>query len=240
MNKLNFLRAKINFYLNELKDKRGRIITNFIYALILLSVLDFSLQTIPNYNRFHPSLAKFEFVVLVIFTIEYILRVFSSKNPLKFIVSFYGIIDLITILPSFFGLAYDIRSLRVLRLLRIFGNYSASKNLKKSFNDVKSELGFFSLATLLLLYVAGTGIYHFENEAQPEAFSSIFDSIWWAVATLTTVGYGDIYPITAGGKIFATLIVFLGLGLVTVPTALIASSFTSAFKEGKKEDNKEA
>lgn len=240
MNKLNFLRAKINFYLNESKDKRGKIITNFIYALILLSVLDFSLQTIPNYNRFHPSLAKFEFVVLVIFTIEYILRVFSSKNPLKFIVSFYGIIDLITILPSFFGLAYDIRSLRVLRLLRIFGNYSASKNLKKSFNDVKSELSFFSLATLLLLYVAGTGIYHFENKAQPEAFSSIFDSIWWAVATLTTVGYGDIYPITAGGKIFATLIVFLGLGLVTVPTALIASSFTSAFKEGKKEDNKEA
>ena len=142
MNKLNFLRAKINFYLNESKDKRGKIINNFIYALILLSVLDFSLQTIPNYNRFHPSLAKFEFVVLVIFTIEYILRVFSSKNPLKFIVSFYGIIDLITILPSFFGLAYDIRSLRVLRLLRIFGNYSAFNsdifNKNKFLKDLKS------------------------------------------------------------------------------------------------------
>ena len=237
MKKIRFLRNKINSYLNDTFNYTSKIINRAINFLILLSVLDFSLQTIPDFSRLHPSLEKFEYLVLIIFMVEYVLRVFSSNKPLKFIFSFYGLIDLITILPSVFGLSYDIRSLRILRLLRIFRNYSATKNLRKSFNDVKSELGFFSLAALLLLYVAGTGIYHFEHEAQPEAFTSIFDSLWWAVATLTTVGYGDIYPITAGGKIFATIIVFLGLGLVTVPTALIASSFTSAFHNNKNDKN---
>ena len=235
MGKIKFIREKIHFYLSDNTNKISIGINRFINVLILLSVLDFSMQTVPTWTRFHPSLANFEYIVFVFFSIEYFLRVFSAPKPFKFIFSFFGLVDLITITPSLLGLAYDIRTLRVLRLLRVFKNYEATKNLRKSFIDVKSELGFFSLATLFLLFIAGTGIYHFEHEAQPEAFASIFDSIWWAVATLTTVGYGDIYPITVGGKVFSTIIVFLGLGLVTVPTALIASSFTAAFAK-KKED----
>ena len=103
--------------------------------------------------------------------------------------------------------------------------------IRKSFKSIKRELFLFSLATLLLLYFSSIGIYFFENQAQPEAFSSIFDAMWWAVATLTTVGYGDVYPITTGGKIFASIIVFIGLGLVAIPTGLIASSLTRAFQE---------
>ena len=83
----------------------------------------------------------------------------------------------------------------------------------------------------MLLYFSSIGIYYFENEAQPEVFTSMFDAMWWSVATLTTVGYGDVYPITNGGKIFASMIVFIGLGLVAIPTGLIASSLTKAFQE---------
>jgi voltage-gated potassium channel len=85
----------------------------------------------------------------------------------------------------------------------------------------------------LLIYFSSVGIYFFENEAQPEAFSSIFAAMWWSVATLTTVGYGDIYPITAGGKIFSTFIVFIGLGLVAIPTGIVASSLTKALMKSK-------
>ena len=89
----------------------------------------------------------------------------------------------------------------------------------------------FMVASLFILYVASVGIYYFENEAQPEQFKSVFHSLWWAVATLTTVGYGDIYPITAAGKIFTSIIVILGLGVIAVPTGLIASAMTKVLHE---------
>jgi voltage-gated potassium channel len=107
----------------------------------------------------------------------------------------------------------------------------AIDNLKKAFIDVKNELIIFSVACVFLLYFSAVGIYFFENEAQPENFKSIFHSIWWSVATLTTVGYGDVYPITLGGKIFSSIVIFLGLGLIAVPTGLIASSFGKAFNK---------
>ena len=140
-------------------------------------------------------------------------------------------------------LGADLKSLRAVRLFRLlrllkFLRYGDTlKNLKQSFDNVKKELTLFSAATLLLIYFSSVGIYFFENEAQPDAFSSVFNAMWWSVATLTTVGYGDIYPITTGGKIFSTFIVFIGLGLVAVPTGLIASSLTQALN--KKSSDKD-
>ena len=151
--------------------------------------------------------------------------------------SFFGIIDLLAILPFYLTLGTDLKSLRAVRLFRLlrllkFLRYGDTlKNLKQSFDNVKKELILFSAATLLLIYFSSVGIYFFENEAQPDAFSSVFSAMWWSVATLTTVGYGDIYPITTGGKIFSTFIVFIGLGLVAVPTGLIASSLTQALNK---------
>ena len=94
----------------------------------------------------------------------------------------------------------------------------------------KEELIIFSAVTLMLLYLSAVGIYHFEHAAQPENFKSIFDSLWWAVATLTTVGYGDVYPITLGGRMFTFVILMLGLGVVAVPTGIIASALASVRK----------
>ena len=126
-----------------------------------------------------------------------------------------------------------VRLFRLLRLLKFLRYQDTLAKLKQSFDDVKRELFLFSFSTLLLIYFSSVGIYFFENEAQPEAFSSIFAAMWWSVATLTTVGYGDIYPITAGGKIFSTFIVFIGLGLVAIPTGIVASSLTKALMKSK-------
>ena len=211
-----------------------------IQVLILISILNFSVQTLPNLSvRLIEVLNIVELFSILIFSLEYLLRLFTCPKPFRFIFSFFGLIDLIAILPFYISMGMDLKSLRAVRLFRLlrllkFLRYQDTlAKLKQSFDDVKRELFLFSFATLLLIYFSSVGIYFFENEAQPEAFSSIFAAMWWSVATLTTVGYGDIYPITAGGKIFSTFIVFIGLGLVAIPTGIVASSLTKALMKSK-------
>lgn len=224
--------------------KLGYRIEIFIQLLIVISIVNFTVQTLPDKNFiFQKYLNAIEIICVFFFSLEYLLRLIASKKPLKFIFSFFGIVDLLAILPFYLTLGTDLKSLRAVRLFRLlrllkFLRYGDTlKNLKQSFDNVKKELILFSAATLLLIYFSSVGIYFFENEAQPDAFSSVFSAMWWSVATLTTVGYGDIYPITTGGKIFSTFIVFIGLGLVAVPTGLIASSLTQALN--KKSSDKD-
>ncbi len=211
-----------------------------IQVLILISIINFSVQTLPNLSvRLIKILNIVELFSILIFSLEYLLRLFTSPKPFRFFFSFFGLIDLIAILPFYVSLGMDLKSLRavrlfrLLRLLKFLRYHDTLSNLKQSFDDVKRELFLFSFATVLLIYFSSVGIYFFENEAQPDAFSSIFAAMWWSVATLTTVGYGDIYPITAGGKIFSTFIVFIGLGLVAIPTGIVASSLTKALMKSK-------
>ena len=212
----------------------------FIQLLILVSIVNFSVQTLPNLSvRLIKILNIVELFSVLIFSLEYLLRLFTSPKPFKFFFSFFGLIDLIAILPFYVSLGMDLKSLRavrlfrLLRLLKFLRYHDTLSNLKQSLDDVKRELFLFSFATVLLIYFSSVGIYFFENESQPDAFSSIFAAMWWSVATLTTVGYGDIYPITAGGKIFSTFIVFIGLGLVAIPTGIVASSLTKALMKSK-------
>ena len=212
----------------------------FIQLLILVSIVNFSVQTLPNLSvRLIKILNIVELFSVLIFSLEYLLRLFTSPKPFKFFFSFFGLIDLIAILPFYVSLGMDLKSLRavrlfrLLRLLKFLRYHDTLSNLKQSLDDVKRELFLFSFATVLLIYFSSVGIYFFENESQPDAFSSIFAAMWWSVATLTTVGYGDIYPITAGGKIFSTFIVFIGLGLVAIPTGIVASSLTNALMKSK-------
>ncbi|MDG1761836.1 MAG: ion transporter [Flavobacteriaceae bacterium] len=230
---------KIRGFINA-ETKAGAYFGNFIQFLIIISILNFSIQTLPNLkNDFLVILNMIEVFSIIIFTIEYLLRLFTNPKPFKFIFSFFGLIDLIAILPFYISLGVDLKSLRavrlfrLLRLLKFLRYHDTLTNLKQSFDDVKRELFLFSFATVLLIYFSSVGIYFFENEAQPDAFSSIFEAMWWSVATLTTVGYGDIYPITVGGKIFSTFIVFIGLGLVAIPTGIVASSLTKALMKSK-------
>jgi voltage-gated potassium channel len=233
------LRNKLNNFLFG-NSNFASFFEKSIQVLILISILNFSVQTLPNLSvRLIEVLNIVELFSILIFSLEYLLRLFTSPKPFRFIFSFFGLIDLIAILPFYISMGMDLKSLRAVRLFRLlrllkFLRYQDTlAKLKQSFDDVKRELFLFSFATLLLIYFSSVGIYFFENEAQPEAFSSIFAAMWWSVATLTTVGYGDIYPITAGGKIFSTFIVFIGLGLVAIPTGIVASSLTKALMKSK-------
>jgi|TARA_Y100000389_G_scaffold200062_1_gene239729 voltage-gated potassium channel len=224
------MREKIHFYLNDKENKYARIIDVIIYIVIFITVIDHALQTMESMDKYHLILEEWEIVPIVLFSIEYLLRVYSAPNRIKFVFSFWGLIDSIALIPYYLGLPADLRELRVLRFISLLKYDPAIVNIGNVFNNIKKELMIFSILTIFLLYVAAVGIYHFENPAQPENFSDIFHSMWWAVATLTTVGYGDIYPITVGGKIFSSFIIFISLGVVAVPAGLIASAFSDIFK----------
>ena len=209
-----------------------------IAGLIFFSVISFSIETLPNLEPSTQTFFRYsEIVVVILFTIEYLYRVVVAKRRFKFVFSFYGLIDLIAILPFYLAFAVDLRSLRLIRVLRMarllkLARYnSAIQRFGKALFLVKEELIIFTLVSLAVLYISAAGIYHFEHAAQPEVFRSIFDCLWWAVATLTTVGYGDIYPITVGGRLFTFVILMVGLGLVAVPTGIFASALSAVRRQ---------
>ena len=216
-------------------NRKSKYFALFIQLLILLSIVTFSIETIPNLKpqtRF--ILQSIELFSVIIFTIEYLLRIYVADSKPKFIFSFYGIIDFLAILPFYLSFGVDLRSLRALRFLRLFRvlklvRYNRAINhFSKAIKSAKEEIFLFIFITLILIYFSAIGIYYFENEAQPEHFSSIFDSLWWAIITLTTVGYGDVYPITVGGKVFTFFILMIGLGIVAIPTGIISSALTKS------------
>ena len=224
------------------ESRAGYLFDLFIQILIVLSLLAFSFETIPNISDTAISyLRVFEIISIIIFTLEYTLRIYVADKKLSYIFSFYGFIDLIAILPFYLSGAIDLRSLRVVRLLRVlrlfklFRFNESLELLRKAFRIVKREMIVFSFIAVILLYISAVGIYFFENPVQPDEFSSIFDCMWWAISTMTTVGYGDIVPITIGGKIFTSFISFIGIGVVSIPTALLASSLTTLIKIDKED-----
>lgn len=215
--------------------KKGRIFDLSIQILIIISLISFSVETIPNLTAKTIKILRYiEVATVILFTIEYILRITVSDKKIKFIFSFYGLVDLFAILPFYLSKGIDLRSLRILRLLRLFRAFKlfryslAIKRFHRALIIAKEELILFSILAIMLLFFSAVGIYYFENTAQPESFSSIFHSMWWAVATLTTVGYGDVYPVTTGGKIFTFFVLMVGLGIVAVPTGLVASALSTA------------
>jgi len=222
--------------------KAGKAFAIGIQLLILLSIISFTIETIPDISQgWRDTLYYLEVISVVVFSIEYILRFIVADSKIRFMFSFFGMIDILAILPFYLASGIDLRSIRVFRLFRLirlfklFRYSKAIKRYKQAFTLIKAELAIFLSATLFLLYVASVGIYYFENPAQPEQFRSVFHCMWWAVATLTTIGYGDMYPITVGGKIFTSVIVIIGLGVVAVPTGLFASSLTKCIQDENNE-----
>jgi voltage-gated potassium channel len=240
------------------KAKPGDILSKiFDISIIVLILLNIVAVIINSFNDIpfiiQRILKIFEIFSVIVFTVEYVLRLWTSnlkythsKYPkFKFIVSFMALVDLLAILPFYLPLLipYDLRFLRMLRLfrlLRIFklNRYSSAMNLiAKVLKKEKEKLVTTIFITTILILFASSLMYYVENEAQPDKFPNIIASIWWAVATLTTVGYGDVYPITVLGKILSGFIAILGIGLVALPTGIISSGFISEVSSTK--DNKE-
>lgn len=213
----------------------GRAFDIVIQALIVISLVTFSLDTLPDLSAdSRKVLDAIETITVLAFTAEYLLRIYVASSKSRFVFSFFGIVDLAAILPFYLTVGVDLRSLRAIRLLRLvrilkLARYNdAIRRFHRAFLISKEEIVLFFSVAAVLLYLAGVGIYYFENEAQPKAFASVFHSLWWAVATLTTVGYGDVYPVTVGGKCFTFLVLVIGLGVVSVPAGLVASALSKA------------
>lgn len=226
--------------LNDPSTKQGRWFMLIVNTLIIVSMVEYSLSTVPDISsNYSQVLHAIEILIVVIFSLEYIFRVYFARNRGKFVFSLYGIVDFLSFAPYYFFLftGVDTRTLRVartFRLLRLFKLFRYSKSiqrLKAAYTHIKDELVLFGAASGILLFLSGVGIYHFENEKQPDVFVSVFDGLWWAVVTLTTVGYGDVVPVTPEGKVFTFLIVIIGLGIVAVPTGLMVSGLQEARKD---------
>lgn len=224
----------------ENDSKSGRLFDIFIQILIILSLLSFSIETLPNLDsRYQTIINQFEIFSVIIFSIEYILRIFLIKPFWKYTFSFFGIIDILAILPFYLSTGVDLRSIRIFRLFRLFRVFkllkynTALERISIAFKEIKNELVIFMVATIFLLYISAVGVYYFENPLQPEKFKSIFHTLWWSVTTVTPLGHGDMSLLTFGGKLFTTIMVFIGMGMVAIPTGLLASAFSKTYKKDK-------
>jgi len=235
-------------------DRLSRIFDLSICGLIVLNVIAMIVETIlPVGSEAQHSFKVFEASSVIIFTIEYILRVWSCTESRRYQHPFWGrllyiftmlaLVDLLAIIPFYMPLiGIDLRFMRIIRLFRLFriaklGRYSNAFNLLSYVIRLKKEelvTTFFFLIVLLLM--ASSLMYFAEGEEQPDHFSSIPASMWWAVATLTTVGYGDVYPVTAGGRLLASVIAILGIGMFALPTGILGAGFVEAIEKRKKHE----
>lgn len=225
-----------------------------IMALIVLNVIALILDTIPVIKETMGQFFWiFEVCSVIIFSIEYIMRIYVSdltypssnkfKSILKFIFSPFGLIDLLAIIPFYlpFLIKIDLRFLRILRLMRfmrIFKIHRYNNSLTLIYSVVKekkAELAITGFVALLILLVASFLMYYVEGDVQPDKFPNMLSCLWWAIATLTTVGYGDVYPITGLGKFLSAIIAVLGIGLVALPTGIISAGFVDKIVKKKKE-----
>lgn len=223
----------------------------FIIFVILANISVTFFQTFEKAAEYAGALGTVELVTMVIFLAEYILRIWTADclypdkpypaAALSFAVSFYGVVDLLTILPYFCPFfipsgAVAFRMLRVVRILRLFrinARYDAFNVITEVLKDKRNALVSSIFLVLILMLASSLCMYGLEHDAQPENFSNAFSGIWWSVSTLLTVGYGDIYPVTIGGRLMAIVIAFLGVGMVAIPTGIISAGFVEYYTKIK-------
>jgi voltage-gated potassium channel len=224
----------------------------FIVTLICANAVSVALESVRNLNPgLISALWVFEIFSVAIFTIEYIMRIYVSdlthpsntrmKSVLKFVFSFYGLIDLFTILPFYipFIIKIDLRFIRIFRLIRFFriikvNRYNDSLKLIGSvFKEKKPELSMTLFICILILVISSFLMYLIEGSVQPDKFNNVLSTMWWGLATLTNIGYGDIYPITGLGKLLSGIIAVLGILLVALPTGIISSGFIEKLEKKK-------
>jgi voltage-gated potassium channel len=233
-------------------DTVGRIIEYSLITLIFLNIVVILVESVKDFNdQYSGSFHWFEVFSVIIFSIEYVLRIWTCvENPkfkkrfggrLKFATSFMAVIDLLSILPFYLSfLPIDLLILRIVRLFRLFrmlkiARYLLALNLiKEVFNERKEQFVLTFMLLLFLLVIVSTIMFFVEGPMQPDKFSSIPATMWWGIATLTTVGYGDMVPISTAGKIFGGMIAIIGIGLFALPAGILSSGLTDHMRGVKK------
>ena len=227
------------------EDFASRAFDIIIAISIVLNITSLVMSTFDEFEPYYDILSGIEAITICIFCVEYALRIWTAeylypdldrrKAVLRFFVSFDGIIDLLTILPFFF--LYGFAAFRMLRVVRIFhlfrlnATYDSFNVITKVLNEKKNQILSSVFIILVLILAASLCMYSVEHTAQPDVFRNAFSGIWWSVATIFTVGYGDIYPVTLLGRIMAVVITFLGVGAVAIPTGIISAGFVEQYTQ---------
>lgn len=240
------LRRRLQEIIYESNTVAGKVFDISLLILILSSILIVMLDSVEKWHLAYGDLfITLEWIFTVIFTVEYILRLISIKQPLRYVFSFLGIIDLLAIIPSylsvFFGGAQSLLVFRALRLLRVFRIFKLTHFLTEmqflsvALRGSLRKISIFVMVVLMLVIILGSIMYLVENGKN--GFASIPDSIYWAIVTITTVGYGDIAPVTTLGKFVASVIMMMGYGIIAVPTGIVTTEMALAAR--KREEKNE-
>jgi voltage-gated potassium channel len=236
--KLNRRKEMIFEIIFEADTFYGKLFDILLLIVILLSVATVMLESIPSFNaKHHGSLVVFEWIITALFTIEYLLRMYCVRKPWRYFFSFYGIIDLLSILPTYLGIIYpatkylsNVRILRLFRIFRIFGLTQfmrGGNTILIALRRSRAKIIVFLAFITLIVVVIGSIMFVVENEHPESGFTSIPVSIYWAVVTLTTVGYGDIAPVTSFGKFLASIVMIIGYGVIAVPTGIVSAELSN-------------
>jgi len=229
-------RNRMHEIIYEADTPAGKLFDIMLLLFIITSIIIVMLESVESYNDKYQQLFNYaEWTITILFTFEYFARIIAIKRPKSYIFSFYGIIDLLSTIPKYlsliFGGAHALVALRALRLLRVFRVLKLvrfigeSEKLVKALRASKAKIMVFLLAVLSLSVILGSFMYLIESN-QDSGFDSIPRSVYWAIVTLTTVGYGDIAPVTPLGQAVASVIMILGYGIIAVPTGIVSAEYT--------------
>jgi voltage-gated potassium channel len=232
-------RAKLHEIIFEADTPAGKAFDVALLVLILASVLAVVLESVaPIRQEYGAELRAFEWLITILFTLEYLLRLYCVGRPLAYARSFFGVVDLLAILPTYLSLAFAgaqsllviraLRLLRIFRVLKLVQFVGEASQLRAALRASARKIIVFLGAVMTVVLIAGTLIYLIEGEES--GFTSIPQAMYWATVTMTTVGYGDISPQTVLGKVLASVIMILGYGIIAVPTGIVSVEMSAASK----------
>ena len=240
-NKEKNWKVKLHDIIYEADTPAGKLFDIVLLFVILFSIFLVMLESVESIDAQYGYILDIsEWIITILFSIEYLARIITVKNPRKYIFSFYGIIDLLSTIPKYLSLfilgAHSLVVIRALRLLRVFRILKLTRfigesaNFGKALRQSRAKIAVFITFVIVLCIILGSVMYLIENDKE-SGFTSIPRSVYWAIVTLTTVGYGDIAPITALGQFIASLIMILGYGIIAIPTGIISSEMTRTDKK---------
>ena len=241
-NNTKSFKQKVHEIIFEADTTNGKLFDVILLAAILLSIIGVMLESVDEIDKkYHELIMAFEWGFTILFTIEYFFRIYAVNRPLKYIFSFMGIVDLLAIIPTYlifiFPAVHWMSVIRAIRLIRIFRIFKLSRYLRGAhtmqiaLRSSRPKIIVFLLSVMLLVIILGTLMYIIENSVGTNGFENIPNSIYWSIITLTTVGYGNIVPMTILGKIVASFIMILGYGIIAVPTGIVTAEFSRKKRE---------
>lgn len=240
-NKTTTWKDKLHEVIYEADTRAGKLFDVLLLIAILASIVLVMLESVPSINTEHSVFFNSaEWVITLLFTIEYFLRIVSIKKPREYIFSYYGIIDFLATIPKYLSLFLGgthallvlraLRLLRVFRILKITRYIGESNKLAKALKSSRPKIVVFLLAVMVISIILGTVMYLVEANAD-SGFTSIPRSVYWTIVTLTTVGYGDITPLTTLGQLIASIVMVLGYGIIAVPTGIVSAEYANQTKK---------